>query len=77
MPGECKQVMKRYLTCIKKVKGVNVDECRELAKSYLACRMDNNLMAKDDFENLGFQKPNENAGASKATNGNNSQARGT
>ncbi len=29
-----------YLSCIKKVKGVNEDECRMLAKSYLTCRMD-------------------------------------
>lgn len=29
-----------YLQCIKKVKGVNEDQCRNLAKSYLTCRMD-------------------------------------
>ena len=29
-----------YLECIKKVKGVNEDPCRNLAKSYLSCRMD-------------------------------------
>ncbi|KAI0508494.1 hypothetical protein F5B22DRAFT_620734 [Xylaria bambusicola] len=38
--GECKHVMKQYLSCIKKVKGLNDDECRNIAKSYLACRMD-------------------------------------
>lgn len=32
--------MQSYLNCIKKVKGVNEDECRMLAKSYLGCRMD-------------------------------------
>ncbi|KAI0534013.1 hypothetical protein GGR58DRAFT_484332 [Xylaria digitata] len=52
--GECKHVMTRYLSCIKKVKGLNDEECRNLAKSYLACRMDRNLMARDDFKNLGF-----------------------
>ncbi|KAK4130410.1 hypothetical protein BT67DRAFT_391065 [Trichocladium antarcticum] len=55
--GECSNVMKSYLECIKKVRGVNKDECRLLAKSYLACRMDHNLMAKDDFKNLGFKEP--------------------
>ncbi|KAI1365613.1 putative cytochrome c oxidase assembly protein Cox19 [Xylaria arbuscula] len=55
--GECKHVMTRYLSCIKKVKGMNDDECRNLAKSYLSCRMDRNLMARDDFKNLGFQEP--------------------
>lgn len=38
--GECKHVMTKYLACIKKVKGVNEDQCRELAKAYLSCRMD-------------------------------------
>ncbi len=71
-----------YLSCIKKVKGVNEDECRMLAKSYLTCRMDRwviyglpvvlssfavtevhtnkgadrNLMARDEFKNLGFKE---------------------
>ncbi|KAL1883842.1 hypothetical protein VTK73DRAFT_7630 [Phialemonium thermophilum] len=54
--GECKQAMTAYLSCIKKVRGVNEDQCRDLAKSYLACRMERNLMAKDDFKNLGFQE---------------------
>ncbi|CAK7242468.1 MAG: Cytochrome c oxidase assembly protein cox19 [Sporothrix thermara] len=57
--GECKQVMMDYLSCMKKVKGVNENECRSLAKSYLGCRMDRNLMAKDDFKNLGFQEPGD------------------
>lgn len=47
--------MATYLSCIKRVKGVNEDSCRELAKAYLSCRMDRNLMARDDFKNLGFQ----------------------
>ncbi|KAM7214685.1 cytochrome c oxidase assembly protein COX19 [Rhypophila decipiens] len=54
--GECKHVMATYLNCIKKVKGVNEDQCRQLAKSYLSCRMERNLMAKDDFKNLGFKE---------------------
>ncbi|CAG8961189.1 hypothetical protein HYFRA_00013244 [Hymenoscyphus fraxineus] len=52
--GECKGVMMSYLACIKKVKGTNEAECRNIAKSYLTCRMDRNLMAKDEFKNLGF-----------------------
>jgi cytochrome c oxidase assembly protein subunit 19 len=38
--GECKHVMMSYLDCMKKVKGMNDNECRMLAKSYLGCRMD-------------------------------------
>lgn len=72
--GECKQVMSQYVSCIKKVKGVNVDECRELAKAYLACRMDKNLMARDDFKNLGFQDPKDNPASSKAADGSKTQS---
>ena len=57
--GECAHIMKTYLDCIKKVKGVNVDECRNVAKSYLGCRMDRNLMARDEFKNLGFREPGQ------------------
>jgi hypothetical protein len=38
--GECKDVMIGYLACMKKVKGTNDPECRNIAKSYLTCRMD-------------------------------------
>ncbi|KAH7326722.1 cytochrome c oxidase assembly protein COX19 [Stachybotrys elegans] len=56
--GECKTVMTSYLACMKKVRGANgTEECRNLAKAYLSCRMDRNLMAKDEFKNLGFQEP--------------------
>ncbi|KAK2069658.1 hypothetical protein P8C59_004215 [Phyllachora maydis] len=60
--GECKQAMTTYLGCLKKVKGVNEDECRGLAKTYLACRMERNLMAKDDFKNLGFKDEGDSSG---------------
>lgn len=75
--GECKQAMSQYLSCIRKAKGLNRDECRELAKTYLACRMDKNLMARDDFKNLGFQDPTENAASSKAANVNSTQSKPT
>ncbi|KAK1769923.1 hypothetical protein QBC33DRAFT_529608 [Phialemonium atrogriseum] len=69
--GECRHVMTNYLKCIKRVKGVNEDECRDLAKSYLACRMERNLMAKDDFKNLGFKdlSANETGEAGEAEKG--------
>ncbi|KAL2067029.1 hypothetical protein VTL71DRAFT_1453 [Oculimacula yallundae] len=57
--GECKDVMMSYLSCIKKVKGMNDPECRLHAKDYLSCRMDRNLMAKDEFKNLGFGNEKE------------------
>ncbi len=54
--GECSSVMKEYLLCLKRGAGRNSEDCRSLAKRYLQCRMDNNLMDKDDFENLGLGK---------------------
>ncbi|KAI9768340.1 MAG: Cytochrome c oxidase assembly protein cox19 [Geoglossum simile] len=45
-----------YLSCLKKARGTNDPECRWLAKAYLQCRMDHNLMAKDEFKNLGFSE---------------------
>lgn len=63
--------MASYLSCIKRVKGVNEGECRELAKAYLSCRMDRNLMARDEFKNLGFQSPEESKyGESTSSKGN-------
>ncbi|KAJ5576498.1 hypothetical protein N7535_003424 [Penicillium sp. DV-2018c] len=54
MIGECKHIISGYLKCIKLNKGTNDEACRKLAKDYLACRMDKNLMAPDNFENLGL-----------------------
>ncbi|KLJ10210.1 cytochrome c oxidase assembly protein COX19 [Blastomyces silverae] len=52
--GECKYIISSYLKCLRKEAGVNDEHCRKLAKSYLTCRMENNLMAPDNFENLGL-----------------------
>jgi len=48
--------MVEYLACLKRVRGTNDRECRLIAKEYLKCRMDRQLMAKDEMENLGFQE---------------------
>ncbi|KAH6845179.1 hypothetical protein B0I37DRAFT_312648, partial [Chaetomium sp. MPI-CAGE-AT-0009] len=66
---ECKHVMMSYLNCMKKVKGMNDDECRMLAKSYLGCRMDHNLMARDDFKNLGFKTTNQETPTKQSAGG--------
>nr|OQO23075.1 hypothetical protein B0A51_09579 [Rachicladosporium sp. CCFEE 5018] len=52
--AECQPIMKKYLACLKTVKGMNSPECRELSKGYLQCRMERNLMAPDSMKNLGF-----------------------
>lgn len=52
--GECKQVMQDYMQCLKR-HGSIAEQCRPLAKRYLECRMDRELMAKQQLEDLGFQ----------------------
>ncbi|VDK43818.1 unnamed protein product [Anisakis simplex] len=51
--GECKLSMLNYMICLHENKNVN-DKCRHLAKAYLKCRMDNDLMTKEDMAKLGF-----------------------
>jgi cytochrome c oxidase assembly protein subunit 19 len=51
--GECKAPMIEFLACLKRNNSEH-NSCRELSKMYLACRMDHELMAKDDFSNLGL-----------------------
>ncbi|CAA9958759.1 hypothetical protein PTNB73_00891 [Pyrenophora teres f. teres] len=73
--GECKSIMLNYLRCIKSHRGSNDPECRDLSKSYLACRMDRNLMAPDSFKNLGFGEDADGLGPATATSSQPSQLR--
>ncbi|KHN88110.1 Cytochrome c oxidase assembly protein COX19 [Toxocara canis] len=50
--------MLNYMICLHENKNLS-DRCRHLAKSYLKCRMDNGLMAKDDWASLGFSKKDD------------------
>ncbi|KAK9839854.1 hypothetical protein WJX81_006333 [Elliptochloris bilobata] len=52
--GECKAVKEQYLACLKEHAN-QAEGCRELAKAYLECRMERNLMAKQDLSELGFR----------------------
>lgn len=54
--GKCKESMLRYMICIKS-NGGKSEMCRDLAQIYLQCRMDNNLMAFEKWDNLGFSHP--------------------
>ncbi|KAG8191329.1 hypothetical protein JTE90_006077 [Oedothorax gibbosus] len=53
--GECKKQMLQYLLCMNRKENQN-SECRLLAKDYLGCRMDKNLMAREDWPSLGFNE---------------------
>mmetsp|Transcript_2106 Transcript_2106/g.2292 ORF Transcript_2106/g.2292 Transcript_2106/m.2292 type:complete len:128 (+) Transcript_2106:2-385(+) len=52
--GECKQQMMDYLKCMKFTENLNAPNCRVLAKKYLKCRMDNQLMDKSEWDSLGL-----------------------
>ncbi|KAJ5740804.1 hypothetical protein N7493_000676 [Penicillium malachiteum] len=72
---ECKHIISGYLKCIKLNRGTNDEACRRLAKEYLACRMDKNLMAPDDFKNLGLVfKDDQEKGNPPATNPSNASS---
>lgn len=62
--GVCKKVMLKYMVCLSNQKNNN-SACREEAKAYLECRMENHLMAKEDWSKLGFADLEEK---SKTTN---------
>lgn len=51
--GHCKKVMINYMVCLTKNDNDN-SKCRQEAKDYLGCRMDNNLMATEEWGKLGY-----------------------
>lgn len=53
--GLCKKTMTKYMKCLFNNNG-DTAPCRTDAKEYLACRMENNLMAKEDWSKLGFKE---------------------
>ena len=50
---ECKLLMKSFLECLKK-NDADHFPCRDASADYLKCRMDKDLMAKDDLNKLGL-----------------------
>lgn len=51
--GECKTSMLKYMLCLHDKSNDN-SKCREEAKNYLGCRMDHQLMLREDWDKLGF-----------------------
>lgn len=51
--GVCKKIMLIYMRCLHTNRNDN-SACREEAKEYLGCRMENNLMTKEEWSKLGF-----------------------
>uniref|UniRef100_A0A336MTA4 Cytochrome c oxidase assembly protein COX19 n=1 Tax=Culicoides sonorensis TaxID=179676 RepID=A0A336MTA4_CULSO len=52
--NECKKQMLSYMHCLASNKDDN-SKCRVQSKEYIECRMEHNLMAKEDLKNLGFK----------------------
>jgi cytochrome c oxidase assembly protein subunit 19 len=48
------------MSCLTENRDDN-SKCRDQAKKYLECRMENNLMAKEDWSKLGFSEANKEA----------------
>lgn len=57
--GVCKKVMLKYMICLAQNDNDN-SACRQEAKDYLGCRMDNHLMTKEEWSKLGFGDLNVN-----------------
>ena len=53
--GECRDQMIKYLECLRDHE-LDSSPCRRLSQSYLKCRMDTDLMAKEEWDKLGFKK---------------------
>ncbi|XP_076246169.1 uncharacterized protein LOC143186390 [Calliopsis andreniformis] len=51
--GVCKEIMIEYMRCLTENKNQNT-RCRKFAKDYLACRMDNQLMSREEWSTLGY-----------------------
>ncbi|CAL5336963.1 unnamed protein product [Camellia sinensis] len=51
----CDLEKKEYINCLK-YGGHKSEKCRRFSKTYLECRMEKNLMAKQDMSELGFGK---------------------
>lgn len=49
----CKLQMTKYMNCLRNCSNDN-SNCRIEAKEYLQCRMDNELMAKEEWKSLGY-----------------------
>ncbi|XP_071765873.1 cytochrome c oxidase assembly protein COX19 [Centroberyx gerrardi] len=64
--GECKAFKETFMRCLRDNRFDNA-KCRLQSKDYLQCRMDNQLMAKEPLEKLGFkdllEPPSSQAGS--------------
>lgn len=53
----CRKFMVAYMVCLKDSDHRN-EKCRHAAKEYFQCRMEKGLMAKEDWDKLGYGDTN-------------------
>ncbi|CAI4045662.1 hypothetical protein SKDZ_12G0390 [Saccharomyces kudriavzevii ZP591] len=66
--GECTKFMQEYLKCMQLVRNENAMNCRLLAKDYLRCRMDHQLMDYDEWTHLGLPEDASSKSADRKSN---------
>jgi len=64
--GQCKKSAYRYMFCLSVNNGDN-SKCRQQIKEYLDCRMQNDLMAKEEWEKLGLANVENSINNNKKT----------
>mmetsp|Transcript_11695 Transcript_11695/g.35644 ORF Transcript_11695/g.35644 Transcript_11695/m.35644 type:complete len:111 (+) Transcript_11695:142-474(+) len=62
--GECAEIAKAYKQCLKETNNVPL-KCRQFARKYLECRMETGLMAKENWQSLGFREQDTEHSASE------------
>lgn len=58
----CKEPMEAYLNCLKEQSEIH-HKCRDYSRDYLQCRMDNELMARENLDDLGYSEQHTVEGA--------------
>jgi cytochrome c oxidase assembly protein subunit 19 len=53
--AECRDPMEKYLHCMEEQKDQH-HKCRDLSKDYLQCRMDRDLMSRENLDDLGYSE---------------------
>ncbi|XP_068667053.1 uncharacterized protein [Aristolochia californica] len=59
---ECDLEKKEYIACLKSANHLS-EKCRHFSRKYLQCRMERNLMAKQDLSELGFHDEHDKEGS--------------
>jgi len=60
--AECKTFIEKYTACLNDSKDVHY-KCKELSRDYLQCRMDRQLMSKENLNDMGYAEDKAVVGA--------------